>query len=574
MNAPLMSSLDACSALQVVMGCASSTGTRPRNEDFMGATLPAGNMLAHKGNLFAVADGVGGHAKGREAAEFAVRSLLADYYSTPETLGVAKSLEKVLNATNRWLFSQARRTPEYAGMATTLTALVLRDNLFHLAHVGDSRAYLLRDNDFTQLTEDHTWPHPELSNVLSRAMGLDEHVKLDYLEGEIKAGDRFLLATDGVWNSVPDSRLKQLLAGHDDPQELAQALLDEAGNLKCADNCTCTVIVVREVPAHRRHPVLDPSLHLGIPPRLKPGDTIDGLVVQSVLHVSRVTALYRVLRNTADGGEQLVLKTIKPEASDEESVAALLHEEWLARRVVKRGFPIVHSHPERSFLYYLMSWHEGETLSARLRRGHQFHPEEVARIGISLLKCTGYLHRLGILHRDVKPDNLLLDTEGQLVVLDLGVAASERDHLAEINNPGTPSYMAPELFYGSPCNEASDLYACGVTLYELLTRKFPYGEIEPFQHPRFKEPAPPSRYRPDIPSWLDNLLLKACAVNPADRFETADEFLLALERGATRPLARPRRVPFAHKHPLLLLKCLLVLSLLGNLAALYYLNRP
>ncbi|MDE1942214.1 MAG: bifunctional protein-serine/threonine kinase/phosphatase [Betaproteobacteria bacterium] len=571
MNAPVTPALDGFTS--VSMGCASSMGSRSRNEDFMGATLPAGEMLAQKGNLFAVADGVGGHAKGREAAEFAVRSLLCDYYSTPDTLGVAKSLHKVLDATNRWLFSQARRTPESAGMAATLTALVLRDNRFHLVHVGDSRAYLLRGGDFIQLTEDHTWPHPEFSNVLARAMGLDENLRLDHLEGEIQPGDRFLLCTDGLWNEVPDSRLKTLLAQHGDPQDAADDLLRAAGHPKSADNCTCTVIHVHDVKQAGFSGALDMGRDLVVPPRLKPGEMIDGMTVQSVLHVSRSTLLYRVQRRTAQGEESLVLKTLKPEAADEESVSALIHEEWLARRVVSRTFPTVQSHPLRSRLYYLMSWHEGETLASRLRRGHRFHPEEVAHIGTRLLRSIAELHRLGILHRDIKPDNLLWDTSGQLVVLDLGVAASERDHLNEINNPGTPSYMAPELFTGTPCSESSDLYACGVTLYELLTRKFPYGEIEPFQHPRFREPVPPSRYRPDIPSWLENLLLKACALNPASRFETAEEFLLALERGANRPLVRPRRAPLVEQHPAFFMKALASLSLLGNLAALYFLSR-
>src|SRR5207244_13461916 len=80
-------------------------------------------------------------------------------------------------------------------------------------------------------------------------------------------------------------------------------------------------------------------------------------------------------------------------------------------------------------------------------------------------------------------------------------------------------------------------------LYRALARRYPYGEIEPFQHPRFGDPTPPSRFRPDTPAWLENVLLKAVAREPAARFETAEELLLALERGASRPLAAPPPTP-------------------------------
>ncbi|MFL6717640.1 MAG: bifunctional protein-serine/threonine kinase/phosphatase, partial [Burkholderiaceae bacterium] len=113
------------------------------------------------------------------------------------------------------------------------------------------------------------------------------------------------------------------------------------------------------------------------------------------------------------------------------------------------------------------------------------------------------------------------------------------------------------------------IYAAGVTLYLMLTRHYPYGEIEAFQRPRFGEPAPPTRYRPDVPLWLENVLLKAVAKNPADRFETAEEFLLALERGAARPLPAPAAVPLARRDPAMLWRAVAAVSIVLNLLLLY-----
>ncbi|MGB7987960.1 MAG: bifunctional protein-serine/threonine kinase/phosphatase [Candidatus Methylophosphatis roskildensis] len=554
--------------LTVELGHSSLTGPRPRNEDFCGAVTPEGAELQSKGLLAAVADGVGGHANGREAAEYVVRGLLADYYATPDTWSVATALDKVLEALNRWLIASARHSRENAGMATTLSAVSLRGARYVTVHVGDSRIYLLRDGELRRLTTDHVWDHPELTNVLKRAIGLDDNLAVDYSDGELRAGDMFALMSDGVWNALKDSRIADVLLGTPDPQAAAEALTRVAIGNGAQDNCTAMVLKVLGVPAANLRDSLAGESQLPLPPRLRVGDDLDGLRVDALLHESRVTLLYRVTRLAS--GEQLVMKTLH-NGADGEACAALIHEEWIARRVTAHYFPQVVTHDARAHLYYLMSWHEGATLAAQLARGHRYSPAETVQTGIRLLKAVAALHRLSIIHRDIKPENLHTGSDGRLRVLDLGVAASDGNDFSEINNPGTPSYMAPELLAGEGASESTDLYACGVTLYHLLTRKYPYGEVEPFQHPKFGDPLPPTRYRPDIPGWLEAVLLKACARDAKDRFETAEEFLLALERGAARPLAAPRRMPLAQRDPQLLLKLIAAGSLIANLLLLYLL---
>ena len=560
--------------LRITLGYASLTGPRPRNEDFCGAVTPEGAELESKGILAAVADGVGGHANGREAAEYTVRGLLSDYYATPDTWAVNKSLDTVLDALNRWLVSHAARNRETAGMATTLSAIVLRGRRFYLAHVGDSRIYRLRGGRLEQLSTDHVWEHPELDNVLSRAVGLDAHLSVDYADGELEAGDVFALMSDGVWSPLGEKRIAAILRAEADPQEAASRLAMGAEDGGSQDNCTALVLRIDDLPPDRLRDNIDRLHRLPLPPRLKPGHQIDGLTVDTVLHESIATLLYRV-RDAQ--GHARVLKTLRPEHDDTASAAALAHEEWLARRVNDAWFPQVIPHAERSHLYYLMSWHEGATLRARLDNGHRFGCGETAELGSRILKGLAGLHRLSIVHRDIKPDNLHLDTEGRLRILDLGVAASDAagdgQKFGEINNPGTPSYMAPELFGQSSegANEQTDLYAVGVTLYQLLTRKFPYGEIEPFQTPRFGDPAPPTRYRPDIPDWLEAVLLKAVAREPKARFETAEEFLLAIERGAHRPLVVARKSPLLSRDPQLGLRLIVAASVTLNIFLIYLL---
>ena len=552
--------------LDIALGYSSLTGPRPRNEDYYGFTTPEGAELENKGLLAAVADGVGGHAKGREASEFTVRGLLSDYYATPDTWAIPKALDMVLQALNRWLYSQAQKQQQNVGMATTLTAMVMRGSRYTYAHVGDSRLYLLREGTLSKLTNDHVWDHPELDNVLSRAIGLDATVAIDYGEGELRTGDVFMLCSDGVWNKLGDKRICDLLLDHNDPQEAATRLASIAEDTGSQDNCTALVIRVDNVPSEKLRDSIARAQSLPLPPPLRVGDKIDGLVIDEIMHESRITMLYRAHVETS--GQPCVLKTLR-ENSDPADIAALAHEEWLTRRVTDASFPQVIPWPQHTHLYYLMSWHEGATLGAWLKQGRRWSPAEVEELGIRLLKGVSALHRLDIVHRDIKPDNLHVGSDGRLRILDLGVAASDGQDFNEINNPGTPSYMAPELYAGANASVASDLYACGVTLYELLTRKYPYGEIEPFQKPRFGDPTTPTRYRPDIPEWLEAVLLKAVARDPEERFETAEEFTLALERGAHRPLRVARKTPLLKRDPNLGLKLFAALSFALNLILIY-----
>ena len=185
--------------LEVSVGQRSEPGPRPANEDFAGWTTPLAPERGRKGVLLAAADGVSGHAGGREAAEHSVRGLIADYYATPDTWDVGRSLDRVLQAINQWLIAQARSRPERLGMASTIAALVLRGNRYWVAHAGDTRCYLRRAQLLTQLTADHVWRRPEMDHVLTRALGLDPRLTVDIADGELEVGDVWLLATDGAW---------------------------------------------------------------------------------------------------------------------------------------------------------------------------------------------------------------------------------------------------------------------------------------------------------------------------------------------------------------------------------------
>lgn len=558
--------------LKFEIGQSSLTGPRERNEDYIGIVTPLNEQLSVKGALIAVADGVSGNAGGGEAAEMTVRTVSADYYSTPDTWEPHTALDKVLTAANRWVLSQASANRDMAGMATTLSLLILRGQRYYSAHVGDTRIYLLRDGVLSQLTTDHVWDRPDMRHVLKRAVGLDGHLTADFGEGNLQVGDIFALMSDGVWDSLGEQTIHAGLTKFDTPKLVAEYLTETALKKGSLDNSTAVIVKIDDIGKESLSDLIAGGKQLVVPPKLNVGEVLDDFEVVEILHESRASLLYKV--KNINTNQLFVLKTLQPLlANDLDSCNALLNEEWLAKRVVSQYVPQILplSTEKRSKLYYVMSWHEGATLQQRLDSGHHFTVAGTAKIGIELMRGLGALHRLSIIHRDIKPANVHIASDQRLRILDLGVAYSMNvGKMESMQNPGTPSYMEPELFEGAEANEQSDIYAAGVTLYHLLSRKYPHGEIEPFQHPKFGEPTALTRYRPDIPAWLDNIIQKAIARDLSKRFETAEEMLLALEHGELKPISA-QRTPLIARARLVKWQWIAIFSFIINILLMYLL---
>lgn len=549
--------------LQLSLAQFSASGPREENQDAVRLVTPAPALAASKGYLFALADGVSQCADGALAAQSTLQALALDYYSTPETWGVAQSLDRLLLAQNRWL--QAN------GLLTTLSALVLRGRRFTLAHVGDCRAYRWYDGELSRISEDHVWEQPDMQHVLKRALGLDQYVVMDYRDGELREGERLLLVSDGVWATLNDARIQSILREQSDLQLAVQTLVSSAHLAGSQDNASALLIQVDALGQDDLGDALVQLQQWPLPPTLKPGQLFEGLRINSLLAESRQSLLYRV---SDQQGQAWLLKTLPAQQrDDDEAGQQLLQEEWFLRRVAGRFFPELHPATERQHLYYVMREHSGQSLAELFRHNGPLAVAQWQTLAAQLLRATGLLHRRNIIHRDIKPDNLLLDDNGELRLLDFGLAYCPGLSVqAPGSVPGTPSFIAPEAFAGAEPTPRQDLYAVGVTLYYLLTGHYPYGEVEAFQHRRFITPTAASRYRPDLPDWLDHTLEQALQADPDKRYETAEQWLLELEHAETRPLVK-RPQPLLEREPLKVWRTLALLSLLLNLMLLIWLLR-
>jgi serine/threonine protein phosphatase PrpC len=521
----------------------------------------------------AVADGVGGAKGGRVAAEVAVRGFIEGCigqiaYRSPKEAALLS-----LQSVNRWLHAIARRDPNLQGMASTFTGLVCSGREAHVIHVGDSRLYRLRGDQLEVLTSDHV-AGPGFQHALTRALGAEEDVLIDYLSLQNEPHDRYLLCTDGVHAGLRESVLREILGRRAGPEETAREIVAQSLSTPVGDNATALVVDLVELPAATYSEIetaLAGSAFLAVPPA---GALVDGFRLNAMLSDGRYMRVFRA--TDLIDSRQVLLKFPKPLAgADGPTRKAFLRETWIASRIKSQFVgEVMQLGPSRQTqLYLAMPFYEGETLESRLQRAPPLSLTAGLDIAQKLARGIAAVHRAGVIHRDIKPDNVMIQPavprQGTGVKLvDFGVARLKRSGTDDgASEPGTPSYMAPELFDGMPSTEKSDQFALGVTVYRMFTGRYPYGEIEPFTRPKFHAPTPLTAHRPDLPAWLDKTIRQALAPNADDRYDDVLEFLFELEHGADRasPIRIERKALY-ERNPLLFWK--VVSAMLAVLLAL------
>lgn len=539
--------------LSVQAGWASLQGRRVENQDFVGIAEPSVHELASRGYVAAVADGCGGCKGGRTAAELCVRSFMEGYYNLPETLGIQQLAARALGAINSWIHALGQRDPDHANMATTFSALILRGREAHLVHVGDSRIYRLRGDRLDPLTEDHTLKGAGRDHILYRAVGLETAVPADYKVFAVEGHDRYLLCSDGLTAALKHADLRDRLRERQDPGACAKSLADAAAASNDHDNITALVVDVLALPLPGAGFLRDAIALLPIGELPAVGDTVDEYHLMERLSAGRYSSLF--LATDQRTSSRVVVKFPHPRvATEQEYYQAFTREAWIGLRIKSPWVAeVIEQAPGRQTrLYSVMPYYRGRTLEQLIAEQHRFGLAEGIDIALKLCRAVHALHRRGVIHRDIKGDNILCLEEGGLKLLDLGIArlpARDDDQHSPI--PGTPSYMAPELFHGARGSVESDVFAVGVTLFRLFANgAYPYGEIEPFTHPHFGRPKSLATLRPDLPAWLDFVLQQALATEADKRYADTIELAFDLENGLAKGGQRePERASIYRRNP-------------------------
>jgi serine/threonine protein kinase len=340
------------------------------------------------------------------------------------------------------------------------------------------------------------------------------------------------------WPGTTDI-LRERFASEDSARALVTAALQSGST----DNCTALVLDVVDLPTAESADIGAAIMQLPLLPVPIDGETVDGFVLKVRVSDGRYTRLFGAI-DEIEGGE-VVLKFPKPQVAAVASYrAAFVREAWVGARVHSPwvGRTIEMPPGRQSCLYTVMPLYPGELLESRLTRPPSLGLEEGRNIAIKLARGAAALHRAGVIHRDIKPDNVILESEGSLKLIDLGVVRVPglEDYSSE-DIPGTAAYMAPEMFAGEPGNEATDIYALGVTMFRAFTGEFPYDNPDATSRPRRDRPQALSDLRPDLPAWLQDALGRAIAINPSERFQDMMEFAVEMEAGPARAAVAERR---------------------------------
>lgn len=570
--------------LRVSVGQHSDAGAKPTNQDFHGVHIPDGAELESKGIAMALADGISSSAVAHIASETAVKSFLQDYFCTSAAWSVKKSGDRVIAATNAWLTSHTNnswaRYNKDRGYVCTFTALVIKATRAHFFHVGDSRAYQVHGRRLEQLTRDHRqWVSPDKS-YLGRALGVNDPVEIDYHSVTVTPGDTFVLVTDGIYEVLrPDDIAAAIADNPDDLDTAARALVKAAYEHGSDDNLTVQILRVEQVPQPRLHELQQHATELPFPPELNARSLIDGFEIVRELHMSSRSYVYLAVDTATD--TRVVLKV--PAIDVREDPVALeqfLAEEWVARRI---DSPYVLRAHERSqaqnYLYVVTEYIEGQTLDQWMRDNPSPPFTRVRAIVDQIGKALRAFHRQDMIHQDVRPANVMIDSVGTARLIDFGAVRvagiSEGTGTGEEPMLGTQQYSAPEYFLGESGSVRSDVFSLGVITYQMLAGRLPYGpeaaQVRSRAGLNRLRYVPVYHYNRSCPAWIDGALRKALHPHPDRRYAEVAEFIHDLHH-PRREFMNAVRPPLIERNPEALWKgvsLVLAVLLVGQLILSY-----
>jgi serine/threonine protein phosphatase PrpC len=565
--------------LQISVGQTSAKGRKEINQDFHGALIPCEPLLSTKGIAVVLADGVSSSNVSQEASESAVKSFLTDYYCTSESWSVKTSAQRVIAATNSWLHAQTRRSDyryeKDKGYVCTLSAMVIKGATTHIFHVGDSRIYRLAGNALEQLTNDHRVAISSQQSYLSRALGFNPEIEIDYQSLQVEKGDTFFLATDGAYEYASPRFIANAIHGSaNDLDAAAGAIVAEAYRRGSQDNLTVQIVRIDELPDSRGDDVFGSVSELPLPPLLEARMLFDGYRIVRELHGSNRSHIY--LAADVENDELVALKIPSIDLRDDPAyLKRFLMEEWVARRIdspnVLKPCSLSRRH---NYLYVVTEFIEGQTLTQWMIDNPKPDLETVRGIVEQIARGMRAFHRKEMLHQDVRPDNIMIDRTGTAKIIDFGstkiTGVVEAGPFATHGDIlGTLQYTAPEYFQGESGTPRSDMFSLGVITYQMLTGRLPYGSQ--IARARTKSQFSKLKYHSvldghrDIPAWIDGALRRAVHPDPHKRYESLSEFTFDLRHANAKYSSAP---PLIERNPLLfwkfstaILACVIVILL-------------
>lgn len=528
-------------SLLIDIGQLSIAGVKPVNEDAVHSYIPKHtHAIINKGIGLVIADGVSSAEAGKEASEYAALKFLEEYFKTPDTWSVKQAGQKTLSTINLNLFKKSHEfTQQEKGYLCTFSGLIIKSKTAYFFHAGDSRLYHISKNkdqetSIRQVTRDHTVNIGGGKNILSRAVGMDNMLQIDFGQISLQQDDLLLLTTDGIHDFIDESDIFSIVTKNAPVQQICEDLVALAQSQQSDDNISCVLGKIMQLPQESRDDFNTKLTLLPFPPNLEPGMKIDGFEIVKELFASSRSQVYLVTE--IETGNKLVMKTPSINFQDDvHYIDRFIQEEWIGKRI-KSDYTvgiITQNHP-RTFLYYLMEYVPGISLDKWMQNNPLPTPKKAIGIIKQIAKALKAFHDTETIHQDLKPANIIIDKHLNIKVIDFGsvfVAGIAEifipiEHLGAL---GTATYSDPHYLQGKNTGIQGDIYALATITYELFTGKLPYSEkIEQcvsradFDKLRY---IPANTYNPVIPLWFDRALEKGVTLQLPNRYRSLSEFV-------------------------------------------------
>jgi serine/threonine protein phosphatase PrpC len=523
---------------------------REKNEDYLGFWQPEDEAeRLQRGAIAVVADGVGGLQSGEVASKMAVEIAIATFQRMNPVNAPKQILKQIFDTANLEIYEAGMSDiPNGGRMATTLSVCIFRDRELFVGHAGDTRVYLVRQEQMRRLTDDHSYTAMQvklrliseheakasrLRSMLTRSLGPEPIVHFDFKRIKLMSRDRIVQCTDGLYCFMNDG---ELLEGVDrlDVDEICPYLVSLAERRGTDDNLSAQVIQVdRLVEPKYDQPISILKKTGGAQPvsmtnEVKPGDTIDGrFEIEDVISRSGMASLFKAKDLETKRTVAVKIPYMQLE-SDPNSFARFQREEEIGELLNHPNILKFIKVPNKSRPYIVTEYLEGKPLSTVLNEVRPLPIQDAVQIASYICGALAHMHENKVVHRDLKPQNIMICEDGTLRIIDFGIAKSTEMRRLTFAGftpaMGTPDYMAPEQVKGKRGDERTDIYSLGAVLYEMTTGSVPFEGPNPFivMNSRITgDPIAPRKVNPEIPEALEEIILHAMEREPHRRYHSA-----------------------------------------------------
>ena len=448
----------------------------------------------------------------------------------------------------------ARQTGLERRMATTLTALLFRYNEVFVGHVGDCRAYLIHQGRIERLTSDHSYvgmqvkmgllsehdaATSDMRTMLTRLIGQNPTIQVDFNKAMVHEGDVVVQCCDGVHGCVTENEICET-ALRQTPDEACKHLVEMAIKRGSEDNVTVQIIridKVNQVGYYRGAPIYYEESKAAMTGEPQVGQVLDArFEITELISRSGMGSIFKAV--DLENGDTVALKVpFMHFESDPAFYSRFQREEEIGKTLDHPGIlKIRASTGKRSRPYFAMEYLKGRTLEEVIRAAEKLPVDKALDLASRICEALGYMHKLNIVHRDMKPANIMVCDDGSIRIMDFGIAKAQAMRRITFGGfsptMGTPDYMAPEQVKGKRGDGRTDLYSLGAMLYEMVTGRVPFEAPNAYMVMNARligDPRAPRKINPEISPQVEEIILHAMERDPIDRYANAAEMKADLD---------------------------------------------